>query len=260
MLTSIFTRCFHSFTLKLYVLTILNTLGESFVSKIIEHLKKVDIFKNLSTEELTKIERISEQKGFREKTILFNRGDTCSNIYIILVGSVKVYTKINNKEKILSTFQVGENFGELALIDARPRSATAETLESSVLLTISREPFLELLEKNFFTTRKILSEMSRRLRVTNQHVNDLVFHDAKSNIILALINLSKQHGTRTDNVIKINTKINTDDISKYADTSPEVTRLVLQHLESKEIISHRQNAIYIDITNLLNYKEKVEFN
>ena len=80
----------------------------------------------------------------------------------------------------MSICKSGESFGELSLIDGKPRSASAQTLEECVLLTITGQSFLELLRNHFDITFGIMQELSNRLRDTNQQVYRFNFPRCKN--------------------------------------------------------------------------------
>ncbi|WP_017756667.1 Crp/Fnr family transcriptional regulator [Calidifontibacillus oryziterrae] len=217
---------------------------------ITSHLKKVSLFEKLSTEELQQIEKIAMKSGYTANKVLFNEGDKGDFLYIILIGSVKIYSIVKGKEKIITILKKGDSFGELALIDDQPRSATAETLEDSVLLCISKQSFMKLMQENFNVTQKVLMQLSARLRKTNEHVTDLVFNDAKTNVIKALIQLSIDHGKRLNDIVEIHVKISTKDISKMAGISPEVVDYVIKDLENKNVLSYYQQKIILNLHHL----------
>lgn len=110
---------------------------------MIDFLTKVPLFANLNTDQLASIGAICSKKSFKTGTILFQEKEPGSIFYIVYSGSVKVYTRaVTGEEKILSTFNAGDSFGELSLIDGKPRSASAQTLEDSVLITLAAQNFL----------------------------------------------------------------------------------------------------------------------
>lgn len=217
---------------------------------IVSSLRKVALFEKLSSGELKEIAKISSEVAYPPNKILFSEGDKGAFLYIIVIGSVKIFTEVNGKEKIISILKKGDSFGDLALIDDLERSASAKTLESSILLTISKQAFLNLLENNFSVTKKVLMELSSRLRKTNAHVSDLVFNDGKTNVIKALIQLAIDHGKRIGDIIEINAKITADDISKISGISEDVVDYVLRDLENKNVLSYHQQTIILNLLHL----------
>ena len=81
------------------------------------------------------------------------------------------------KEIILSLLGPGDFFGEMALLDDEPRSATVVATEPLELVTIWRSDFLQILQENFGITRKVLAELSRRLRTASNRIESLATMD-----------------------------------------------------------------------------------
>lgn len=213
-------------------------------------LRNVPLFEQLQDEELLAIENIALKKTYSVGSTMFREGDQGNAFFIMISGAVKIFTALDNKEKIIAVFREGDSFGELALLDNDTRSASAQAIEESVLMIISRDSFMSLLERNFSITQNILAELSKRLRKTNQDVSDLVFLDAKTRVTKTLINLAKEHGSREENLIRVNINFNSYELGKMAGISEEVSRQVLIHMERKGVISFTDKAFYIDVSNL----------
>jgi CRP-like cAMP-binding protein len=213
-------------------------------------LRSVPMFKNFSATDLEALEKISLLKKFPGGTNIFFENDLGTVFYIVVLGSVKIYQLRDGKEKILTIMKEGGSFGELALFDEEKRSASAQTLEKTTLCCITKHNFMELLQNNFDLTQHILKELSTRIRRMNQHVSDLVFLDAKSQVIKALINLANEYGQRESSYIRIDMRIGYDEIGKLAGISQRVVNDVLALLESKEIIVMKDKEIYLYMQNL----------
>ena len=145
-----------------------------------EMIRTVSLFQNLNDEQLDKVWAICKKVKYGPNTVLFREKEAGGAFYIVVSGSVKIYTSHGGSQKILATFQPGDSFGEMSLIDGKPRSATAETLEESTLLSIEARDFLHLLQEQFDITLEIMRDLVQRLRDTNEHVQDLTFLDRKS--------------------------------------------------------------------------------
>ena len=136
---------------------------------------------------------------YKPVTFYFPEKDSTAHVfYMVFSGSVKIYHNESApvRRKYYLSVKSGESFGELSLIDGKPRSASAQTLENCVLLYIDRTKFLDLLRTHFDITFGIMQELSNRLRDTNQHVFDLTFLDARTRVIKSLIKLANKHGMR----------------------------------------------------------------
>ncbi len=214
-------------------------------------LRSVPLFNNLSEMELEHIASICEKKGMRKGAQLFRQGEAGDTFYIIVNGAVKIYNQSDDgKEKIITVFRAGDSFGEFSIIDGEARSASAATVEDSVFLTISREAFHVLMERHFSITFKIIQQLVARLRKTNQQVMDLVFLDAKTQIIKTLITLANEHGQRSGHKIKLDLRFTDTEIAKLAGISHELTAYVIKELLTKGVLFHDGLYYHLDLSAL----------
>lgn len=123
-------------------------------------LKASAIFTDLPEQELIDIANAMEETDLAEGETLFEKGDSGDCLYIIKSGSVHIHDAGHR----FATLQEGEIFGELSLLDADPRSASATAAADCLLLKLSREPFIDALMQNSQVLKAILSTLSRRLR------------------------------------------------------------------------------------------------
>jgi len=130
---------------------------------------KIPLFAEFSDDELADIVSLASTRGVQKKNVILQEGDTGNALYVILEGSVKIsYYAPDGREIILSILRSGDFFGEIALLDNQPRSATVTTLEHSKLVQIRHKEFNRLLLDRPHLTLKILQEVANRLRQTNQ--------------------------------------------------------------------------------------------
>lgn len=218
---------------------------------MIEFVRKAPLFSQLNEQQLQAVAQISGRKSYKAGTVLFHEKELGSVFYMVYSGSVKVYTSgANAEEKILSIFKSGESFGELSLIDGKPRSASAQTLEDSIVLEITGSDFLKLLRHHFDITLAIMQELSNRLRDTNQHVYDLTFLDARTRVIKSLITLANKHGIRQGTVISIKLMLNYDEISRMAGVQKATLMQVIRDLEEKAILKITPVDFMLDLAKL----------
>jgi len=218
---------------------------------MIQWLKKVPLFDNLNDEQLEHIIRIAQRRTFAPGTVLFQEKEPGHTFYVILTGSIKIYTKsAAGAEKVLSLLNAGESFGELALLDGRPRSASAQALEATTMLELSSQAFLELLEVHFDITRGILTELCRRLRQTNEQVNDLTFLDGRTRVVKNLILMANRNGVRDGQIISIHIALNYDELAQLAGVSKAVLSDVLRELESRGVLQFGINEYRLNLARL----------
>jgi CRP-like cAMP-binding protein len=218
---------------------------------MIQWLKKVSLFDNLNDEQLENIMRISQRRSFAPGTVLFQEKEPGNTFYVILSGSIKIFTRSpSGEEKVLSVINAGESFGELSLLDGRPRSASAQTLEPTSVLELSSQAFMGLLENHFDITRGILVELCRRLRQTNEQVNDLMFLDGRTRVLKNLIMIANRNGRREGQMISIHMALNYDELAQLAGVTKPVLSDVLRELESRGVLQFGINEYRLNLNKL----------
>ncbi len=134
----------------------------SFVEKML-FFKGVGIFAELSGEELRRVAEISEDVSLPAGRTIFRRGDPGDAMYLILDGVVEIIVD----SRTVAELGAGECFGEMALLDAEPRSADARSGTDVELLKIRGEDFDDLLDRKHEIAKGILRVLTARLRRAN---------------------------------------------------------------------------------------------
>jgi len=218
---------------------------------MIQWLKKVSLFDNLSDEQLEYVIKIAQRRSYPPGTVLFQEKEPGHIFYVVLSGSIKIFTKSQSgAEKVLSLVNAGESFGELSLLDGRPRSASAQTLEATSVLELSSQAFMELLEAHFDITRGILIELCRRLRQTNEQVNDLTFLDGRTRVLKNLITIANRSGKRDGQTISMHMALNYDELAQLAGVSKTTLSDVLRELESRGVLQFGINEYRLNLAKL----------
>jgi CRP/FNR family transcriptional regulator, cyclic AMP receptor protein len=141
-------------------------------------LPQIPIFATLEPEEIPVVKEYLEKKMYGEGAPVFREGDPGDGLYIVALGAIKIMKRIDDKnEKVLAGFTDTDFFGELALLDGKPRAASAIATRSSVLLKLSVENFNKLMYQAPFAALKVVSQiayhLSIRLRDTNIRLAEL---------------------------------------------------------------------------------------
>ena len=139
---------------------------------VIKVLENIPIFENLSERELEKIARLTHERNYKKDEQIFKKLAPAEGMYVIINGAVEIYdpeTK-NSYADLVS----GDFFGELALLDDEPRSASALAKQESRLIGFFRTDLLTLIERSPELGNRVLLNLSRvlgeRLRKTNQEM------------------------------------------------------------------------------------------
>jgi len=132
-------------------------------------------------------------KSIPAGTVLFHEGDKGEEMFIIQSGRVKISKRIRGVEKTLATLEKGEFFGEMAILNDKPRSATAETLEKCEMLVIDRKTFDALIRGNSEIAVRFIKRLADRLRETNDQMEALMIKDNTSRLMSILAKQVKDH-------------------------------------------------------------------
>jgi|HubBroStandDraft_6_1064221.scaffolds.fasta_scaffold119345_2 CRP/FNR family cyclic AMP-dependent transcriptional regulator len=132
-------------------------------------LTQIPVFQGLADEDCDALARRLTEKSVKAGDIVFAQGDSGSSMYIVRSGTVQIYlASVDNAPPVvLKDLRTGEYFGELALFDDKPRSASVRAVVDAVLLELTREDLAEQLGRSKRAAMAILSEMAERLRETN---------------------------------------------------------------------------------------------
>lgn len=155
-------------------------------------LARVPFFAGLEPEKLELLANALQRRSVRAGRHVFRQDEPGSSLFVIESGVVKVQrTSPDGKEVILTILGPGDFFGELAILDGEPRSADAVAKEDCVLLVLERDDFLAFLDREPTAAAKLLAALSRRLRRTDQLVQDAAFLDVPARLARALLQLSE---------------------------------------------------------------------
>jgi CRP-like cAMP-binding protein len=141
-------------------------------SDSIKILEQIPIFEGLSTVELKKIEIITHERSYIPDEIVFHEKEPGAGMYIIKKGLIALTKKKKETEIEVAKLKEKEFFGELALLDESPRSATATASEKTELLGFYRPDFLELLEREPKLGSKVLLKLSQILASRLRHTTE----------------------------------------------------------------------------------------
>ena len=123
-------------------------------------LKSVDLFSQIPGEDLAQVALIAVEEEREAGADVFSEGDVGDSLFIVIEGKVRVHVK----DKVIAELGERECFGEMAILDASPRSATVTARSSVSLLRIAREDFQEIMAEKHSIANGIIKVLTRRLR------------------------------------------------------------------------------------------------
>lgn len=207
-------------------------------------LSTVPLFHGLDDDALRAIAAQAVTQHYPKNSILVYEGEEPDALYIIVSGKAKVYVSDEDgKELVLNALGPGEFFGELALIDGSPRSATVMTTDKSTLIKISQREFAKFLQETPGVAMNVLKELASRVRGVNEHIRDLALLDVYGRVARTLLRLAKEtdEGLVTDAITQ-------QEIANMVGASREMVSRVLNNLKADGYISVKDKRITVVAT------------
>lgn len=203
-------------------------------------LEKVSLFSSLPAETLQALEQSASVRKYPKNTILFLEGDVSGQLFVVVSGLVCVYTDDDEgRQLVLNYMGPDEYFGELSLLDDKPRSASVVTVEDSQLLSISRESFREFLQRHPCLYDCLMVELVGRVRALTENVKDMALLDVYGRVAHTLERLcgGSEEAPKP--------KLTHQDIANMVGASREMVSRVMKELVVGGYISIQRKNIQI---------------
>ena len=214
-------------------------------------LRNVSLFRGLSGEEIAAVAKNTTSRRFgRGSTIILaeQQGDA---FFIIQKGRVKVsVSREGGREVILSFLGVGQVFGELSLLDGKPRSADVTATEATELIMLRRPDFLRLITEKPSIVIGLLTELASRLRKVDYNIAGLALLDVTNRVSKTLLQLANEGGEQEEHGVLIKNRPTHQQLAQMSGTTRETVTRVLRQLEEQGYIecSGRNIVILSDAT------------
>jgi CRP/FNR family transcriptional regulator len=177
-------------------------------------------------------------KVYPAGAVIFREGDEGEGMFIIQSGQVKIAKHTATGEKTLVILSEGDFFGEMAVIDNEPRSASAIAHTDAKLIVLTPEVFESTMQTNAHIVKKILRNMSSRLREANRQIATLMLKDHNRRVANTLLLLVHKHGRNTDNGFVMDIALTANELADMVGLSQDMPKVkdILGKLEKAKII------------------------
>ena len=225
------------------------------VRPLTETLASVPIFSGLDAAGLESVGRTVRTRRFRRGEVIFHLGDPGDALFIVMSGAIKISLPSDaGDEAILATLRSSDVFGELALLDGAPRSATATALEPTETLVLPREQFRELIATEPAVRDALLASIASELRRLTNHVEELHFLDITGRLASRLSRLSAEAGAvrLADGGIRLAGPLTQGDLAAMIGcTRQSVNKLLGMFTDDGLIRLERDSIVVVDLDGLL---------
>jgi len=203
-------------------------------------------------------ERLFERFGreFPVETVIFKEGDVGNEMYVIQSGKINITKSVRNVEKVLVTLGPGAFFGEMAIINQKPRSASAVVLEDARLLVIGPKTFETMIRGNAEIAVRMIKILAQRLQEADEQIENLMLRDHNSRVVHFLSHLALKGQS-----VPGGTLVEVDSASlarKIGLQSAKVTEVLTKLLNAKLIRQHEGGILIHDVNRLREFLEFLE--
>ena len=205
-------------------------------------LDKIELFSGLAEAQRAQIAAQARLRVYPAGTIVVNEGDEAHGMFIIDSGALKVFvTEENGKEVTLSLLGPEDYFGELALLDEAPRSASVITVERSTLVQISRNDFLGVLNANPASMQLVVRHLVGRIRELTDNVRALALIDVFGRLSRVFDSLAEPEGEMR----VIRRRMTQQDLANLVGASREMVNRILRELVAGDYIEIHHHHILL---------------
>jgi CRP/FNR family cyclic AMP-dependent transcriptional regulator len=188
-------------------------------------------------------------KTFPPGTVLFKEGESGREMFVIQSGTVKISKVVRGEEQVLASLGPGEFFGEMAILNNKPRSATATVIEDCKMLVIDPKTYELMLKNNIEIAVRMIKKLAQRLQEADDQIESLLYKDANSRVVHTLTRAADASGKQTDGGIKV--AMSAEDIASRTGMEPEQAREIIGRLEKAKLIKLQPDGIVISDANRL---------
>ena len=140
--------------------------------KRVSLIQRIGLFNSVEPAELKPIAQQMTENTYGDGEVVFLEGEPGDRLYLIFAGNMHVYVEREGRIITYDHLQMGECFGEMALVEDAPRSATVKSEGTSLCLTLSKDEFLDLLDRNPNIALGMIKSLVGRLRKNNVQIQE----------------------------------------------------------------------------------------
>ena len=216
---------------------------------VVRSLRRCALFAHVEPEGLSVLAHAMVTRRFRRNEVIFHQGDPGDSLHVLASGAVKiVLPSSEGDEAIIATLTPGDFFGELALLDGAPHSATATAVEPVETLSLARAPFQQLLDQDRGLRMALLSGLAAELRRLTGHVEELHFLDLAGRLAMRLVRLARERDPNADGEVRLDWPFTQSDLAAMiGGTRQSVNKLLSQLVEDGLLLIEHDTLVIRDL-------------
>ena len=205
-------------------------------------LRNIPLFNSLSDEDVKLVDGMALEKHVAKNTVIITEGEVGDSLFVIVAGRVKVLIgDSEGREIILKILGPGDFFGELALIDKQPRSASVSSLDNTVLKVLSHAAFEACLDRAPRIAVNVMQALAKRLRDADRKISTLALLDVYGRVTHTLLELA----INTNGKLVVGERLSQQEIANMVGASREMVNRILKDLSDRGYITVESKSITI---------------
>ena len=197
-------------------------------------------------------------REFRVGDVLFHEGELGEEMYVIQSGAVEITKGMGGVERPIATLGRGEFLGEMAILNGKPRTATARVVEDVKCLVLDKKTLEVMIQKNSEIALRLIKKLAARLDAADGLVQILLNPDPQARVLLALQRSAEAYGERTEDGIRV--RLSPEQLAREVGVEPAQVVDVLWRLHRLKILHDPGDGslIVADMGKLHEFLELVE--
>lgn len=189
--------------------------------------------------------------------VLFKEGESGKEMFVIQSGKVRISKTVRDVEKTLAVLGPGEFFGEMSILNNKPRSASATVDEQAKLLVIDPKTFEAMVRGNAEIAVRMIKKLAARLEETDQQIENLLLKDHNSRVVHYLSHIATRQGRQTPEGVYVELAVK--DLAGKVGLDVEPVNEVLNKLLRARLVKLTESGIVIqDVPKMREFLEFLE--
>lgn len=196
-------------------------------------------------------------REYQPGDVLFREGDSGEVMFVIQAGAVRISKAIGGVDKMLAVLGPGEFLGEMAILNGKPRTATATVVEPMRCLVIEAKTLEQMVARNAEIALRLIKKLAKRLDSADSLVEILMHRDPKARVMLALARHADAFGEHTETGVRVRTTAL--ELAREVGVEDAVAQEVMARLRRLHLISEEESSIIVaDVGRLQDFLEFLE--
>jgi CRP-like cAMP-binding protein len=204
-------------------------------------LDELAVFSGIGAQALEQLTRRALRRRLGKGELLFNVGDKSDALYIVVDGRIRIWTvSAAGAEVTLNVLSRAAVFGEIGMLDDRPRTAGASAMAPTELLSVPRNLFFDTLERDPSLVRNVIRLLCERIRWTSARMEDATLRQGPQRLARILTHLAEEHGRKTPRGVEIQIKLTQGELAQWTAMSREsLNKLLNRWIDDGVVVQER---------------------